>query len=327
MITRTSSWGCFRFSTFTVSASQPQTAPLPDTAAKLPHPLNTITTGLTGLVHQPLYRGIEVVVLPVFTLESFLSTIQAHKITFSYVAPPIIVHLSRSPLVTNYDLSSLRMLTSGAAPLTRELVSAVHARIGVKVNQAFGLSETSPMTHTQPWEEWYSSVGSVGKMFPNMTAKYVGADGGEVSAGEAGELWVKGPNVFKGYWGKEEATREAVTGDGYFKTGDVGFQDEVHNFYITDRVKELIKYKGFQVAPAGSSSPPLPTTTTQPPLTLSPAPSSCRTRRHPPLLPPNQRRRRHRRRPRLRTHRSPARLHRPRPAHPALRVREHGTGD
>ena len=93
-------------------------------------------------------------------------------------------------------------------------------------------------------------MGSVGKMFPNMTAKYMSPDGEELGPGEPGELWLAGPNVFKGYWKNEPATKDALTADGFFKTGDVGFQDKEHNFYITDRVKELIKYKGFQVAPA-----------------------------------------------------------------------------
>ncbi|KIX92668.1 uncharacterized protein Z520_11697 [Fonsecaea multimorphosa CBS 102226] len=206
--------------------------------------------GLTGLVHQPLHRGIELVVMPAFNLEVFLKAIQEHKITFIYVAPPVIVRLSRDEIVDKYDLSSVRMITSGAAPLTRELVDAVHKRLKIKINQAYGLSETSPMTHTQPWDEWYTSVGSVGKMFPSMTAKYMSPDGKELGPGEAGELWLSGPNVFKGYWKNEQATKDAITEDGYFKTGDVGFQDKDHNFYITDRVKELIKYKGFQVPPA-----------------------------------------------------------------------------
>jgi 4-coumarate--CoA ligase len=105
--------------------------------------------GLTGLIHQPLYRGIELVVMPAFNLEVFCKTIQEHKITFVYVAPPVVVHLARSDLVKKYDLSSLRMVTSGAAPLTKELVDAVYKRLKIKVNQAYGLSETSPMTHAQ----------------------------------------------------------------------------------------------------------------------------------------------------------------------------------
>jgi 4-coumarate--CoA ligase len=87
-------------------------------------------------------------------------------------------------------------------------------------------------------------------MFPNMSAKYMSADGRELGPGEAGELWLSGPNIFKGYWKNDAATKDSLTDDGFFKTGDIGFQDEQYNFYITDRVKELIKYKGFQVPPA-----------------------------------------------------------------------------
>lgn len=105
--------------------------------------------GLTGLVHQPLHRGIELVVMPAFSLEVFLKAIQEHKITFLYVAPPVIVRLARDEVVDKYDLSSVKMMTSGAAPLTRELVDSVHQRLKIKINQAYGLSETSPMTHTQ----------------------------------------------------------------------------------------------------------------------------------------------------------------------------------
>jgi 4-coumarate--CoA ligase len=96
-----------------------------------------------------LYRGIELVVMPAFNVEVFCKTIQDHKITFVYVAPPVVVHLARSDLVKKFDLSSLRMITCGAAPLTKELVDAVYKRLKIKVNQAYGLSETSPMTHTQ----------------------------------------------------------------------------------------------------------------------------------------------------------------------------------
>lgn len=153
--------------------------------------------GLTGLVHQPLHRGIELVVMPNFNLQTFLQTIQDHRITFIYVAPPVIVRLARDKMVDDYDLSSVRMITSGAAPLTKELVDAVHERLRIKINQAYGLSETSPMTHTQPWDEWYQSVGSVGKLFPNMVAKYISPDGDELPPNIPGELWLAGPNVFK----------------------------------------------------------------------------------------------------------------------------------
>ncbi|KAJ5623714.1 hypothetical protein N7510_000023 [Penicillium lagena] len=207
--------------------------------------------GLVGLVTQCLYRGIEMLVVRDYEFEGFLQLVQNHKITFVYVAPPVIVRLANDPLAEKFDLRSLRMVTSGAAPLTTELIEKVYHRLGIAINQAYGLSETSPMTHTQPWDEWQTSIGSVGKMFPNMSGIFM-SDSGEVKRGEIGELWLAGPNVFKGYWKNEEATVAAIVeqdGRRYLRTGDVGFEDENCNFFITDRVKDLIKYKGFQVAP------------------------------------------------------------------------------
>lgn len=206
--------------------------------------------GLTCLIHQALYSGFHLVVMPKFDLDDFCKFIQELKITFAYVVPPIVLLLSKHPSVAKYDLSTIRMMNSGAAPLTRELVEAVNNRLGFPVKQGYGLSETSPTTHTQPWEDWNKTIGSVGRLLPYQTAKYMSADEKELSVGEVGELWIKGPNVFKGYLNNPEGTAHALTADGYFKTGDVGYQDKNGNFYITDRVKELIKYKGFQVAPA-----------------------------------------------------------------------------
>ncbi|KAL6716170.1 hypothetical protein ACLMJK_005736 [Lecanora helva] len=206
--------------------------------------------GLTSQVHQALNSGLTTIVMPKFSLENFCSLVQRHKITFAYIVPPVVLLLAKHPLVANYDMSSLRMLNSGAAPLTRELVDAVYGRLHVPIKQGYGLSETSPTTHTQPWELWQSTIGAVGTLLPNQTAKYCDPDGTELPTGSTGELWVKGPNVFKGYHNNPTATHAVLTPDGYFKTGDVGYQDRDGNFYITDRVKELIKYKGFQVPPA-----------------------------------------------------------------------------
>lgn len=206
--------------------------------------------GLTCLLHQSIYSGLKCVVLPKFNIEDWCKFVQDHKVTFGYVVPPVVLLLCKHPCVDKYDLSSIRMMNSGAAPLTRELVDAAYTRKGLKIKQGYGLSETSPTTHTQPWALWYDTIGSVGTLLPNQTAKYIGPDEKEVSAGEAGELWIKGPNIFKGYHNNPEGTRNALTDDGYFKTGDVGYQDANGNFYITDRIKELIKYKGFQVPPA-----------------------------------------------------------------------------
>ncbi|KAL9124865.1 MAG: hypothetical protein Q9217_005860 [Psora testacea] len=206
--------------------------------------------GLNCLIHQCFYSGLTLVVMPKFDIEKFCSSIQRYKITYAYVAPPIVLLLGKHSAIDKYDLSSLRMLSSGAAPLTKELVETVYKRINVPIKQGYGLSETSPTTHTQPWALWDTTIGSVGTLLPNQTAKYMSPEGVEVPLGETGELWIKGPNIFRGYHNNPEGTHNALTHDGYFKTGDVGHQDKDGNFFITDRVKELIKYKGFQVPPA-----------------------------------------------------------------------------
>ena len=190
-----------------------------------------------------------------FDIERWCAHVQNYRITFSYVVPPVVLLLGKHPVVDKYDLSSLRMMNSGAAPLTQELVEAVYVRIKVGIKQGYGLSETSPTTHTQAWEDWRSTVGSVGKLLPNMEAKYMtmpedGSEPQEVKVGEVGELYMRGPNIFLGYHNNPSATSDCLSPDGWFRTGDVGYQDKDGNFYITDRVKELIKYKGFQVPPA-----------------------------------------------------------------------------
>jgi len=205
---------------------------------------------LTCLIFQNIYSGKKCIVMDAFDLNKFCALTQEYKITMIYLVPPVLLLLAKSPDVSKYNLSSLRMLNSGAAPLTRELVEAVWNRIHVPVKQGYGLSETSPTTHTQDWDKWQATIGSVGFMLPNMSCMYVDDEGNELPLGETGELWLKGPNIMLGYHNNPEATKNAITEDGYFKTGDIGHQDKDGNVFITDRIKELIKYKGFQVPPA-----------------------------------------------------------------------------
>ena len=203
------------------------------------------------MIHEWTYKGIPLVVMPSFSIEHFCKLVQDHEASYAFVVPPVALLLSKHPLVARYDLSSLKGMMSGAAPLTEDLVHAVYARLKVPLKQAYGLSETSPGALVQPEEDALRFPGSVGKLLANMTAKVVDLETGEeVSAGTEGELWFSGPNIFKGYLNNPAGTANALTEDGYFKTGDVGYVDKEGNFYITDRVKELIKYKGFQVAPA-----------------------------------------------------------------------------
>ncbi|KAI6341439.1 hypothetical protein MCOR25_011205 [Pyricularia grisea] len=188
-----------------------------------------------------------------FDMEQACALIEKHRITYAYVPPPIVLAFAKSPICDRYDLSSLKMLHSGAAPLTRELTEELWNRLKLPVKQGYGLSETSPVVSVQAPDEWAKFMGSVGKLVPNMTAKLVAADGSEVPDGDEmaeGELWVKGPQLFLGYLNNPDKTRETMSEDGYFMTGDVFRKDKFGNLYCVDRLKELIKYKGFQVAPA-----------------------------------------------------------------------------
>jgi acyl-coenzyme A synthetase/AMP-(fatty) acid ligase len=138
-----------------------------------------------------------------------------------------------------------------AAPLSVELIDAVYDRLQIPVYQAFGMTEASPATHMMAYNDWREGKGGVGKLVPNVEARLIDANGIDVAPGESGELWVRGPNIFLGYHNNDAATADCMTADGYYKTGDVARMDSrTDNFYITDRVKELIKYKGFQVPPA-----------------------------------------------------------------------------
>jgi acyl-CoA synthetase (AMP-forming)/AMP-acid ligase II len=220
--------------------------------------------GLTVLMNQGLQWGGTVVTLPRFDLEEFLRVIQDHKITRAFVAPPIVLALAKHPLVDQFDLSSLRSILSGAAPLDEALALAAQNRLrkgadtGVTVAQGYGMTELSPVSHTSP-DEGHEPPGaahevpkgSVGYAIPNTECRLVDpATGEDATPGERGELWVRGPQVMKGYLNNPSATAETVDADGWLHTGDVAIVDGHGCYTVVDRVKELIKYKGYQVAPA-----------------------------------------------------------------------------
>jgi acyl-CoA synthetase (AMP-forming)/AMP-acid ligase II len=207
--------------------------------------------GLMVIMNLGLYLGTTVVTLPRFEMESFLQAIQDHRITYGYVVPPIVLGLAKHPLVEKYDLKSLRVMFSGAAPLGAELAAAASARLGVRVLQGYGLTETSPVTHCVRVGRSDGAGGSVGQPLPNTEAKVVDvATGAELGPRQEGELWMRGPQVMKGYLNQPEATAAMIDSEGWLHSGDVGYFDEDGNFFIVDRVKELIKYKGLQIAPA-----------------------------------------------------------------------------
>jgi acyl-CoA synthetase (AMP-forming)/AMP-acid ligase II len=207
--------------------------------------------GMQVLMNGGLRVGATVVTLPKFDLPEFLRVIAEHKTDRVYIAPPVAVALAKHPIVDNYDLSPLKAIFSGAAPLDVELAAAVRKRLGCRVSQGYGMTEMSPVSHAIPDSRDDISVGTVGVIIPNLECRLVDpATGEDVGVGERGELWCKGPNIMKGYLNNAEATAATIDDDGWLHTGDVAVIDADGIVSIVDRVKELIKYKGYQVPPA-----------------------------------------------------------------------------
>eukprot|EP00667_Euglena_gracilis_P006171 EG_transcript_6218 len=206
--------------------------------------------GMAVVLLSSLSNGTRIVTLPRFEPEAFLTALAAHRINLAYLAPPLILFLAKHPAVSQYDLSSLRDIISGAAPLGQELAEAAAKRLGCVLRQGFGMTELSPVSFLMPLGG-SSKYASVGKLVPNMELKVADPDTGGPVAREAwGELRLKGPNVMLGYHNNPEADREAFDDEGYLRTGDVGYVDADGDCFLVDRCKELIKVRGFQVAPA-----------------------------------------------------------------------------
>ncbi|KUN80049.1 4-coumarate--CoA ligase family protein [Streptomyces griseoruber] len=210
--------------------------------------------GLTALMNAPLRQGATVVVLPRFDLETFLGAIQTHRISGLYVAPPIVLALAKHPAVARYDLSSLKYVISAAAPLDAGLAAACSDRLDLPpVGQAYGMTELSPGTHIVPLDAMRDApAGTVGRLIAGTEMRIVALDdpAKDLGPGEDGEILIRGPQVMKGYLGRPDATAAMIDPDGWLHTGDIGRVDEDGWLFVVDRVKELIKYKGFQVAPA-----------------------------------------------------------------------------
>ena len=206
--------------------------------------------GMQILMNCLLAAGGTVITMPRFDLALFLSLHQRYNVPQAFVVPPILLAMARDPSVDDYDLSSLQKIFCSAAPLGVELEAEAAARLDCLVVQGYGLTEASPVTHL-PIPGDRLPAGSIGVALCNIECRIVDADSGhDVGTNERGELWVRGPNVMKGYLGAPEATAATISEDGWLRTGDIASADEAGYFYIVDRLKELIKYKGFQVAPA-----------------------------------------------------------------------------
>lgn len=207
--------------------------------------------GMVVILNYALHVGATVVTMPRFDLAQFLQIMQDYKITYAPIVPPIVLALAKHPIIDQYDLSSLEMITSGAAPLSEELAGACAKRLGCLVGQGYGLTETSPVTHIAPRDAAKIKWAAAGLLVSNTECKVADLETGEaLGPGQEGEIWIRGAQVMQGYLNNPSATANAIDEDNWFHTGDIGYADEEGYFYIVDRLKELIKYKGMQVAPA-----------------------------------------------------------------------------
>ena len=208
--------------------------------------------GMTTGMNAPIYLAGEMVMLPKFDLEDSLKAIQKNRVTCFCGAPTMYSMLLAHPSFGKHDLSSVRFCISGSAPLPPEVQRKWMDATGGVLVEGYGLTESSPVTHCNPLDKSLKTVkvGSIGLPWPDTDAKIVDIETGntELGVGETGELAVKGPQVMKGYW-KIPDESAAVLKDEWLFTGDIGKVDEDGYFYITDRKKDLIKYKGYSVYP------------------------------------------------------------------------------
>ncbi|KAJ5629464.1 hypothetical protein N7528_003121 [Penicillium herquei] len=192
--------------------------------------------------------GFPIYIMDKFVYEDFLTVIQKFHITHLQVAPPILIMLDKRPETAKFDLSSVKNILCGAAPLSRELQNTIQRKFNLNVVQGWGMTEVTCGAIHVPGGRSDDS-GCVGMLDPNCEAKILNDDGEPVRPGEPGEMYVRGPNICLGYWRNEQATRESLDAEGWLKTGDVVIVRD-NAFWVVDRKKELIKVNALQVAPA-----------------------------------------------------------------------------
>jgi acyl-CoA synthetase (AMP-forming)/AMP-acid ligase II len=199
------------------------------------------------MLNSALRAGARMVTLARFELDAFLRMVQDHRVTVAAVVPPIAHALARHPAVDRYDLSSLRFVLVGAAPCAAEIERECAARLGCGVGQGLGMTEAAPIA----LPEDPVCHGSVGRLVAGTQAVIVDPDSGaRLGPGSTGELWVRGPQLMRGYLRDDAATATTVDPEGWLHTGDLGRFDAAGNLFLSDRLKELIKVRGYQVAPA-----------------------------------------------------------------------------
>jgi acyl-CoA synthetase (AMP-forming)/AMP-acid ligase II len=206
--------------------------------------------GMQVSLNLALHEGTTVVTMPRFDLETFLRLVQQYRATRVAIVPPIVLALAKQPVVDDYDLSSLRVITSAAAPLGRELARTCADRLGCRVKQGYGMTELGGATHLAP-DTGRDDPESIGPALPGVQCRVVDCvTGADVGPGELGELLIRTPAAMRGYLNNPAATADTIEPNGWLHTGDLVVQDAEGWFRVVDRRKEVIKYNAYQVAPA-----------------------------------------------------------------------------
>lgn len=205
--------------------------------------------GITAFLTYGLSRGAQIVTMPRFDLAEYVKLIAAHQPPLLHVVPPILLGLAKFP--GELTLPGVKAALVAAAPLSESLARAFTERTGVLVHQAYGMTEVSGASHIGSTHPARNKPGSIGGLIGGAEARIVSPEtGADVHPGERGEVWIRGPFVMRGYFENDAATAQTIDADGWLHTGDIAHVDADGDFWIVDRVKELIKYKAFQIAPA-----------------------------------------------------------------------------